>query len=151
MRAVLISPNPGANAGGVERFCTLLASVLESAGWSTTLVGPGRPAPPALARTGFGPAFQALSATRRARREASDLVISNGFLGGPTAMPRIHVYHGTMVEHVHGVTGSRRDRLREGVGGGLAEAVCARGATVVAVSRSPPAKSNGCIVSESTR
>jgi glycosyltransferase involved in cell wall biosynthesis len=64
-------------------------------------------------------------------------VISNGFLGGPTGTPRIHVYHGTMVEHVRkGVTGSRRYRLREGLGGGLAEALCARGATTVAVSRS---------------
>jgi glycosyltransferase involved in cell wall biosynthesis len=78
-----------------------------------------------------------MSATLRARRERADLVISNGFLGGPTGTPRIHVYHGTMVEHVRkGVTGSRRYRLREGFGGGLAEALCARGATAVAVSRS---------------
>jgi glycosyltransferase involved in cell wall biosynthesis len=134
---VLISPNPASNAGGVERFCNLLASSLESAGWTTTLVGPGEPVRPALARSGFGPSLQARSATRRARRSRPDLVISNGFLGGPTGTPRIHVYHGTMVEHVRkGVTGSRRYRLREGFGGGLAEALCARGATAVAVSRS---------------
>lgn len=133
---MLISPNPASNAGGVERFCVLLASALESAGWTTTLVGP-EPVPHALARTGFGPSFQAASAIRRARRERADLVISNGFLGGPTGAPRIHVYHGTMVEHVRkGVTGSRRYRLREGFGGGLAEALCARGATAVAVSGS---------------
>jgi glycosyltransferase involved in cell wall biosynthesis len=137
VRAVLISPNPASNAGGVERFCTLLASVLESAGWSTTLVGPGGPVPPALARTGFGPSIQAVSATLGARRERADLVISNGFLGGPTGTPRIHVYHGTMVQHVRkGVTGSRRYRLREGVGGAVAEALCARGSTAVAVSSS---------------
>jgi glycosyltransferase involved in cell wall biosynthesis len=137
MRAVLISPNPASNAGGVERFCMLLASVLESSGWTATLVGPGEPPPRALARSGLGPSLQALAATRRARRERADLVISNGFLGGPTGTPRIHVFHGTMVEHVRrGVTGSRRYRLREGAGGGLAEALCARGATAVAVSRS---------------
>jgi len=137
MRAALISPNPASNAGGVERFCTLLASVLESAGWTTISVGPGGTVPRALARSGFGPSLQAASATRQARHQRPDLVISNGFLGGPTGTPRIHVYHGTMVEHVRkGVTGSRRYRLREGVGGGLAEALCARGATVVAVSRS---------------
>jgi glycosyltransferase involved in cell wall biosynthesis len=64
-------------------------------------------------------------------------VISNGFLGGPTGGRRIHVYHGTMLEHVRkGVAGRRRYRLRQGLGGSLTEAVCARGATVVAVSRS---------------
>jgi glycosyltransferase involved in cell wall biosynthesis len=137
VRAVLISPNPASNSGGVERFCTLLASVLESAGWTTILVGPRESMPPAVARSGFGPSLQAASATHRARRERADLVISNGFLGGPTGTPRVHVYHGTMVEHVRkGVTGSRRYRLREGIGGGLAEALCARGATSVAVSRS---------------
>src|SRR5262249_25633817 len=129
--------NPASNAGGVERFCTLLASALESAGWTTALVGPDGRVPATLARTGFGPSLQAVSATLRARRERADLVISNGFLGGPTGTPRIHVYHGTMVEHVRrGATGSWRYRLREGIGGAVAEALCARGATAVAVSSS---------------
>jgi glycosyltransferase involved in cell wall biosynthesis len=136
VRAVLISPNPTSNAGGVERFCVLLASVLDAAGWTTSLVGPDGSPPRGLARLGLGPSLQALSATRRARRAPADLVISNGFLGGPTRTRRIHVYHGTMLEHVRkGVTGSRRYRLREATGGALAEAWCARGATVVAVSR----------------
>lgn len=134
--AVLISPNPVSNAGGVERFCALLASVLENAGWATSLVGPGGAAPATLARLGLGPTLQALSATRKARGEHADIVISNGFLGGPTGGRRVHVYHGTMIEHVRkGATGSRRYRLRELAGGALAEALCARGATVVAVSR----------------
>jgi glycosyltransferase involved in cell wall biosynthesis len=64
-------------------------------------------------------------------------VISNGFLGGPTGGPRIHVFHGTMVEHVRrGATGSRRYRWREALGGALPEALCGRGAAVVSVSRS---------------
>ncbi len=135
--AVLISPNPASNAGGVERFCVLLASVLEHAGWATSLVGPGGAPPRALARLGLGPTLQALSATRKARAEHADLVVSNGFLGGPTGGRRVHVYHGTMVEHVRkGVTGSRRYRMRELAGGALAESLCARGATVVAVSGS---------------
>jgi glycosyltransferase involved in cell wall biosynthesis len=93
--------------------------------------------PGALARIALGPSLQALSATRRARHQKAELVISNGFLGAPTGGRRVHVYHGTMVEHVRqGATGSRRYRLREAAGGGLAEALCARGATVVAVSRS---------------
>jgi glycosyltransferase involved in cell wall biosynthesis len=137
MRAVLISPNPASNAGGVERFCVLLASVLESGGWATSIVGPQVRVPAALARAGLGPSLQALSATRRARREAADVVVSNGFLGGPTGGRRIHVFHGTMVEHVRkGVTGRRLYRLREAVGGALPEALSGRGATVVAVSRS---------------
>ncbi len=115
----------------------LLASVLQSAGWRTSLVGPGKVTPRGLARIGLGPSLQALSATRAARHESAEVAISNGFLGAPTGGRRIHVYHGTMVEHVRkGVTGSRRYRLREAAGGGLAEALCARGATVVAVSRS---------------
>jgi glycosyltransferase involved in cell wall biosynthesis len=137
MRAVLISPNPSSNAGGVERFCVLLSSVLESAGWSTSLIGPSRTIRPRLARVGFGPSYQAISASRRARAAHADLVISNGFLGGPAASRRIHVFHGTMAEHVrHGVTGSRRYRLREAIGGALPEALAGRRATTVAVSAS---------------
>jgi glycosyltransferase involved in cell wall biosynthesis len=136
-RAVLISPDPASNAGGVERFCHLLATRLVRAGFSTSTVGPELSVPIALARIGLGPPLQALSATRRARREPADLVISNGFLGGPAGARRIHVFHGTMVEHVRkGVTGTRRYRVREAVGGGLAEALCGRGATTVAVSGS---------------
>jgi glycosyltransferase involved in cell wall biosynthesis len=137
VRAVLISPNPASNAGGVERFCVLLASVLQSAGWTTSLVGPDGAVPPALARIGLSPSLQALSATRGARRASADLVISNGFLGGPTGGRRIHVFHGTMVVHaLKDVTSSRRYRLRQAVGGALPEVLCGRGAKVVAVSTS---------------
>ena len=115
----------------------LLASVLQSAGWTTSLVGPDGAIAPALARIGLSPSLEALSATRKARRASADLVISNGFLGGPTGGRRIHVFHGTMVGHaLKEVTGSRRYRLRQGLGGGLAEALCGRGATAVAVSNS---------------
>lgn len=137
MRAVLISPNPASNAGGVERFCVLLASVLQSAGWTTSLVGPEGVIPPAVARLGLSPSLQALSVTRQARRVPADVVISNGFLGGPTGGRRIHVFHGTMAVHgLKDVTGSRRYRLRQAVGGALPEVLCGRGAKVVAVSTS---------------
>ena len=137
MRAVLISPNPATNSGGVERFCVLLATVLESEGWSAELIGPTTSVPAPLGRVGLGPSIQAVSAARRARSTHADLVISNGFLGGPTGGRRIHVFHGTMVRHVKdGGTGSRRYRLREGIGGAVPEALCGRGATVVAVSSS---------------
>ena len=137
MRAVLITPDPSARAGGVERFCDLLSAVLESAGWSTTLIGPTDKVPSVLGRIGLGPSIQAVSATRRARAEHADLVISNGFLGGPAGSRRIHVFHGTMVEHeARGGTGSRRYRLRQAIGGAIPEALSGRGATVVAVSSS---------------
>jgi glycosyltransferase involved in cell wall biosynthesis len=137
MRAVLISPNPSSTAGGVERFCTLLSAILESAGWTTSVIGPDIEVPVPLGRIGLAPSLQAVAATRRARAEHADLVISNGFLGGPAGRQRIHVFHGTMVRHViAGGTGSRRYRFREAVGGAIAEALCGRGATVVAVSSS---------------
>lgn len=137
MRAVLISPDPSNVAGGVERFCALLGGVLESAGWTTTIIGPAATTPFALARIGLGPSLQALSVTRQARAQEADLVISNGFLGGPSGRRRIHVFHGTMIRHVTlGGTGSRRYRLRQLIGGAAPEALCGRGATVVAVSNS---------------
>ena len=100
MRALLISPDPSSNTGGVERFCHLLGAVLESAGWTTQLIGPTASVPAGLARLGLEPSLQAVSVTRRARAEHVDLVIGNGFLGGPAGRDRIHVFHGTMVKHV---------------------------------------------------
>ncbi len=141
MRAVLISPDPSTNAGGVERFCSLMRVILESAGWSTTVIGPRSTVPRPLGRFGLQPSLQAASVARRARSERPNLVISNGFLGGPTCGKRIHVFHGTMIRHVWaGATGSRRYRLREAVGGAVPEAICGRGATVVAVSNSTAAE-----------
>jgi glycosyltransferase involved in cell wall biosynthesis len=135
LRAVLISPNPTATIGGAERFLSTLETVLKGHGWSTTVVGPTVRVPDWLARLGVGPSLKAISATRRARAERPDLVISAGFLGGPTGCPRIHVFHGTMIRHVAaGAIGSRRYRLREALGGAVPEALCGRGATVVSAS-----------------
>jgi len=137
MRALLISPDPSSNTGGVERFCHLLAAVLESAGWTTGLIGPTARVPAGLARLGLEPSLQAVSVTKQARAEHADLVIGNGFLGGPAGRHRIHVFHGTMVKHVAaGEPGSRRYRLRQALGGGVPEALCGRGARTVAVSSS---------------
>jgi glycosyltransferase involved in cell wall biosynthesis len=137
VRAVLVSPNPGSNMGGVERFCTLLEQVLRSDGWEVTTVGPQIDVPAPLARAGLQPLISAASATLAARRARGDLVISNGYLGGPTGGPRIHVFHGTMVRHVMaGGSGRRRYRLRQAVSGAVPEALSGRGATVVAVSGS---------------
>jgi len=137
MHAVLISPDASNNSGGVERFCALLCTILDSAGWTTSVISPKLTVPTVLGRIGLGPSLQAVSVTRQARLQRANLVVSNGFLGGPTGCKRVHVFHGTMVRHVAaGSTGSRRYRLREGVGGAVPESICGRGATVVAVSRS---------------
>ncbi len=141
MKAVLISPHPGVNMGGVERFCFLLEGVLREHGWDTVTVGPELQAPRVLGRLGVQPTLSAISASTRARRQRPDLVISNGFLGGPTGSRRIHVFHGTMIRHVAaGGSGSRRYRLRQALGGALPEALIARGATAVAVSASTAAE-----------
>jgi glycosyltransferase involved in cell wall biosynthesis len=141
MRAVVISPDPTSNVGGVERFCRLLAAALESAGWTAILIGPANTVPPVLDRVGLGPSLEAVAVTRKARAEHGDLVVGNGFLGGPAGRRRIHVFHGTMVRHVSaGGEGSRRYRLRQAVGGALPEALCGRGATTVAVSSSTAAE-----------
>lgn len=141
MRALLISPNPTSNAGGVERFCCLLATALESAGWTASLIGPATALPPLLDRLGLGPSLQAVAVTRMARAEHGDLVVGNGFLGGPAGRRRIHVFHGTMIRHATaGGDGSRRYRLRQAVGGAVPEALCGRGATTVAVSSSTAAE-----------
>jgi glycosyltransferase involved in cell wall biosynthesis len=137
MRALLISPDPASNAGGVERFCRLLAAALESAGWAADLIGPRASVPPLLDRLGLGPSLKAVDVTRSARAEHGDLVIGNGFLGGPAGRRRIHVFHGTMIRHViAGGDGSCRYRLRQVIGGAVPEALCGRGATTVAVSSS---------------
>jgi len=141
MRAVLISPDPTSNAGGVERFCRLLAGALESAGWTASLIGPANTIPPLLDRAGLGPSLAAVAVTRTARAEHGDLVVGNGFLGGPAGRRRIHVFHGTMLRHVAAAgEGSRRYRLRQAVGGAFPEALCGRGATTVAVSTSTAAE-----------
>ncbi len=141
MRAVLIAPTLAANVGGVERFCSLLQTILESAGWQTGLVAPNVELPVAVHRLGLGPSLEAISAVRRARAAAPDLVISNGFLGGPTGCPRIHVFHGTMIRHVFATgAGSRWYRCRQGFGAAIPEALSGLRATTVAVSRSTAAE-----------
>jgi glycosyltransferase involved in cell wall biosynthesis len=136
--AAILSPDPANAAGGVERMCTLLSGVLEQEGWRTRIVGPGREPGRALFRLGAGHLERSRLATRAAHALTPDLIVSNGFLGmgSSRTVPRVHVYHGTMVgdTRAEGPTLSRRERARRAVGGGAAEALAGRGATVVSVS-----------------
>lgn len=142
--AVILSPDPSNRAGGVERMCTLLAAVLEGEGWSVAIVGPDRPA----RRWQFWLGGSYLSNSRRATlagdRLQPDLVVSNGLLGMGFSRhrPRIHVYHGTMVgdTRAEGPDLPSRERLRRTLGGGAAEALAGRGATVVSVSEAAAAE-----------
>ncbi len=137
MKAVVISPHPGVNMGGVERFCILLEQLLRQDGWETASVGPEIEVPISVGRLGVEPTLSALSASAQARRARPDLVISNGYLGGPTGTRRIHVLHGTMVRQmIDGGTGRRRYRVRRALSGVPAELLSAWGATVVSVSAS---------------
>lgn len=94
-----MSPVPQSNAGGVERFCWLLAEILQEQGWRTSIVGPTRQPGRWIFRFGGSPLFWSAS-TGRAVAGADrhpDLVVGNGFLGvcAPRGVPRIQVFHGT--------------------------------------------------------
>jgi len=136
--AVIVSPDPNSRSGGVERMCELLAGVLRDADWRVEIVGPARDASRWVYRVGAGPIASARSANRVARALRPRLVITNGMLGvgAPPGATHIHIYHGTMVGNTlaEGSQLSWRERWRRGVGAGFAEALSARGATVVCVA-----------------
>ncbi len=119
-------------------MCAVLAGVLEQDGWRVTIVGPRHPMKRWQFRLAAGYLGISRSATIAARELNPDLLISNGLLGmgSSSRIPRVHIFHGTMVDdtRAEGSELSRREHLRRTVGGGLAEAVAGRGATVVCVS-----------------
>jgi glycosyltransferase involved in cell wall biosynthesis len=139
-RAAIVSPDPSNPAGGVEWVCTLLAGVLARQGWQVDIVGPPRQPARWQSRLGLGyPALSWLSTDAIRAQRQLDLIVSNGFLGigSPRGVPRVHIYHGTMVSATKAESGSlpRRERVRRTVGGSMTEAVAGRNAThVVCVS-----------------
>jgi glycosyltransferase involved in cell wall biosynthesis len=81
--------------------------------------------------------WSATAATRSGR--PPDLIVTNGFLGSgcPRRIPRIHLYHGTMVGNTRAQGGNLplRERLRRTTSAGLTEALAGRGAArIVCVS-----------------
>lgn len=138
-RAVIVTPSVFKDGGGVERFARLLRDVLERDGWDVRLVEP-RSGSRWASRLCLGEISAAKSAADASNRIRPDLVVTNGFLGGPffRAPQRVHVYHGTMVEMSY--SGDRdlplHYRVRRALGGGVAEMVSAWGARTVAVSES---------------
>lgn len=132
-RAVVVSPNPGSDSGGTERFCRQMAGLLRKRDYDVAVVGPA-PVPPVVARHGGGALWQARSVRRSTDR--ADLVVTNGFLGWPSLRggQRVHVFVGNMVRLARLQGGRWHWQLRWGLSGGLAEALAARRAVVVAGS-----------------
>jgi len=136
--ALVVSPSHS-GAGGVERTSDLLRRVLEARGFAVDIVAPERPPPRWAYRVGGGPLWSAHGLAPALDRPA-DLIISASSYGAwaPAGVPRIHVFHGTMVEHT--LRGDLdlplRERARRVLGNGLAEGAAGRGATTVAVSES---------------
>lgn len=133
-RAVVTSPNPGTDAGGAERCSNQLADLLERLGFEVEVVGPTCATPRWVAHHGAFSLWQARSVRQAA--DPADLVISIGFLGWPGGWGgrRVQLYVGNMVRQAAALGGKWHWRLRWGAFGGLAEALAARGATVIAGS-----------------
>jgi len=133
--AVVVSPNPRGVVGGTERFSEHVADLLGRLGFDVSITGPAPP-PGALARHGGAALWQARSARQTASAACPDLVVTSGFLGWPGGWGgrRIHVFVGNTVRQARHIGGRWHWRLRWGLDGGLAEAMAARGAVVVAGS-----------------
>jgi glycosyltransferase involved in cell wall biosynthesis len=140
-RVLVISPNPGGSGGGVERFCDLLTSVLDERGHDVRVAGPSRRTGRWSMRLGIKALAESASVPTSLPGWQPHVLVTNGLVGGltrPRGMPVIHVFHGTMVGHARSTGRGEvlRQRVRSGVGGGLAELLASIGAVNVAVSES---------------
>jgi glycosyltransferase involved in cell wall biosynthesis len=135
--ALVVSPAAG-NTGGVERTSDLLRRTLEARDWKVEIVTPDEHPPRWASRTGVSP----LWSSRRLMDglPPADLMISSSGFGlwAPEGLPRIHVFHGTMIEHT--IRGDLdlplRERARRAFGSVVGEGGAGRRATRVAVSES---------------
>jgi glycosyltransferase involved in cell wall biosynthesis len=134
---LVVSPAVG-NTGGVERTSDLLRRTLEARDWTVELVIPDEPPPRWASRTGVSPVWS--SRRLMADLPPADLMISSSSYGlfAPHGLPRIHVFHGTLIEHT--IRGDLdlplRERARRGLGSVVGEGGAGRRATRVAVSES---------------
>jgi glycosyltransferase involved in cell wall biosynthesis len=140
--AIVLSPVPQGNAGGVERFSWLLAGILRERGWRVSIVGPTRQPGRWTFRFGGSPLVWSLSAGRAAAAtdHRPDLIVGNGFLGlgAPRGVPRVQVFHGTSVGEILAARRGllRRDFLRRLSGYWPVEALTCRAGELAVVSRS---------------
>jgi len=147
---VIVSRNAPGFIGGLERSCALLSSVLAERGLHVDTVWPETEPGRWIYRPGLGSLWLSRQVASDRRVGAADLVVTNGIFGWgfPTSVPRVHVFHGTLAEMARadaaGLTPperlaaglARRELLRRQWGGGVAEALASRHATVVCVSES---------------
>jgi glycosyltransferase involved in cell wall biosynthesis len=113
---------------------------LEARGAVVNIVWPHRQLPLWVYRAGLRPLALSRQLAADPELAGADLIVSNGIFGWgfPRAIPRIHVFHGTLAEMTRAYAPGlpRRERLRRRLGGGAAEALAARHATIVCVSES---------------
>jgi len=135
-----MSPVPGGDAGGVERFCRLVGEALEGEGWRVSIVGPTRQPSLWEFRLGGSPLVWSTSAGRAVKQadRNPDLIVGNGFLGlgAPGGVPRIQVFHGTSVaETLASAPGlPRREVVRRLASYWSLEALTCRAGSLVVVS-----------------
>lgn len=138
-RVVVVSPSAG-NAGGVERFCHLLAQVVQANGWDATVIDARAAAPVSrAARAGLQP-FMTARALATGLAPPPDLIVTNGHLGATNAWPspRLHVVHDVTPARARYLDRgtSYRFRARYVLSHTLAEAASLRRARVVCVAAS---------------
>lgn len=141
--AVIVSPRPSNGSGGVERVCEMLAQALGRHGWQTSVAGPSRGPTRSEFRAGLGYAAISRSAMSAACERDADLIVTSGFLGlgGTRTVPRIHIYHGTMIGGTRALSGliPRREAIRRCAGAGIVEALAGRAAKRVVCVSEPTA------------
>lgn len=129
------------NTGGTERTSFLIERSLADRGWDVSIAAPKREPPRWVRRAGGAGLWSSRELLSRLAGDGSiDLLVTCGEHGAfsPRGVPRIHIYHGTMVEHTlkGDLDQPLRERARRVYGGGLAEALAGRGAVSVSVSES---------------
>ncbi len=138
----MLSPEPGGNAGGVERFCGLVGDVLRAEGWSVSEAGPSGTVGKWAFRFGGTPLVLSLRSGTAARAVAPppDLIIGNGFLGlrAPHVPARIQVFHGTSAAETMAIRHGLRtyDWVRRYVSYTAVEATTCRAGLLAVVSDS---------------
>jgi glycosyltransferase involved in cell wall biosynthesis len=140
--AIVMSPVPEGNAGGVERFSRLLSDALRERGWRVSIVGPTSAPGRWTYRLGGSALHWSLSTGRAVAAAGSrpDLIVGNGFLGlgAPRAAARVQVFHGTSIGEAFAARAGlkRRDFARRLLGYWPLEALMCRAGELVVVSDS---------------
>jgi glycosyltransferase involved in cell wall biosynthesis len=140
VRAVVVAEG-SRNTGGTERTSFMIERSLADRGWDVSIAAPQGEPPRWVRRAGGAGLWSSRQLLSRLPGDGTtDLLVTCGEYGAfaPRGVPRIHIYHGTMVEHTlkGDLDQPLRERARRVYGAGLAEALAGRGAVSVSVSES---------------